>query len=140
TGGANGLATEGRQLFYLSRIPAVQTIRGAQFGAQVVSESGDRFGSALASGDFNGDGFSDLAIGIPGKTVTKLDDFFCCSVHDEAGAVVILYGSRNGLTTDDPAVPAPLILTLNDGGLFKNTFNFDGAHFGQSLAWGNFNG
>src|SRR6187455_1766317 len=28
-------------------------------------ESGDRFGAALAAGDFNGDGFADLAVGAP---------------------------------------------------------------------------
>ena len=28
-------------------------------------ESGDRLGSALSAGDFDGDGFDDLAIGIP---------------------------------------------------------------------------
>ncbi len=31
------------------------------------SEPGDNFGSALAGGDFNGDGFSDLAVGVPGE-------------------------------------------------------------------------
>jgi hypothetical protein len=51
-------------------------------------ESGDLFGNALAHGDFNGDGYSDLAVGIPGEDVgTKAD----------AGAVAVIYGSSAGL-------------------------------------------
>ena len=30
-------------------------------------EAGDRFGAAMAAGDFNGDGFADLAVGAPGE-------------------------------------------------------------------------
>ncbi len=41
--------------------------------------NGDEFGFSLAAGDFNGDGFDDLAIGIPGK--------------DEVGKVLVVYGS-----------------------------------------------
>jgi len=32
------------------------------------NESGDHFASALTAGDFNGDGFDELAIGIPNET------------------------------------------------------------------------
>ena len=65
-------------------------------GAQVFFQVGgtpeplDRFGSALAAGDFNGDGFADLAAGASGEDVG--------GVHD-AGAVSVLYGSAGGLTT-----------------------------------------
>lgn len=41
-----------------------------RFGQEVSEagvESGDRFGSALAAGDFNGDGKDDLAVGMPGE-------------------------------------------------------------------------
>ena len=54
-----------------------------------VAEPGDRFGSALASGDFNGDGRSDLAIGEPFEDVVAID----------AGMVNIVYGSANRLTS-----------------------------------------
>jgi hypothetical protein len=46
--------------------------------------SGQRAGSALACGDFDGDGFADLAVGVPGEA-------------SERGAVVVVYGSAAGL-------------------------------------------
>lgn len=51
------------------------------------SEKDDRLGKVLASGDFNGDGFADLALGTPHETITAGGDDF-----DEAGAVYVLYG------------------------------------------------
>ena len=51
--------------------------------------AGDGFGSALTTGDFDGDGFDDLAIGVPGAN----------SGRAGAGAVNVLYGSANGLNT-----------------------------------------
>lgn len=53
-------------------------------------EVGDRFGRAIAVGDFNWDGWDDLAIGVPGETVDG---------HIEAGAVLVLYGGGTGLRT-----------------------------------------
>ena len=55
------------------------------------SEAGDAFGSALATGDFNGDGFTDLAVGVPLEDVEAIGN---------AGAVNVLYGSSIGLTDD----------------------------------------
>ena len=47
-------------------------------------------GSGVARGDFNGDGSSDLAIGVPGE------DFEIFNA-DDAGAVNIIYSSPFGL-------------------------------------------
>ena len=47
----------------------------------------DAFGSAVAIGDFNADGFADLAIGAPGKEIYG---------NSQAGALYIVYSS-NGL-------------------------------------------
>jgi len=49
----------------------------------------DWFGWALAAGDFDGDGLSDLAIGAPGEEAGSIS---------KAGALNILYGSPTGLT------------------------------------------
>jgi len=51
---------------------------------------GDEFGAALASGDFNRDGYADLAIG------ARYDRIGASRVR--AGAVNVLYGSQGGLT------------------------------------------
>jgi FG-GAP repeat protein len=48
------------------------------------------FGQAVAAADFNDDGFSDLAVGVPGRDVDGAVD---------AGAVIVFYGSPTGLTT-----------------------------------------
>jgi hypothetical protein len=74
-GSAGGLAGAGSQLF-------------TQVGGMV--EAGDLFGVALTSGDFDTDGFTDLAAGAPLEDVATAAD---------AGAVSVLYGSAGGLTT-----------------------------------------
>jgi len=52
-------------------------------------EDGDRFGSAVAKGDFDGDGVFDLAVGAPGEDI---------GAAGNAGAVTVLYGSPARLT------------------------------------------
>ncbi|HVF03320.1 MAG TPA: hypothetical protein VNA20_00630 [Frankiaceae bacterium] len=51
----------------------------------------DYFGAALATGDVDGDGRADLAIGTPRDDITAL--------RDGAGSVTVLRGSASGLTT-----------------------------------------
>jgi FG-GAP repeat len=57
----------------------------AASGIEYTPEDVDRFGTALASGDYNGDGRADLAVGVPGENTF-------------AGVVHVLYGSAAGLT------------------------------------------
>jgi hypothetical protein len=73
-------------------------------GVPGVAEVGDDFGSALAAGDFDDDGFADLAVGVPGEDVGAVM---------EAGAANVAYGAAGGLTAtgsqlftqDTPGVP-----------------------------------
>jgi hypothetical protein len=58
-------------------------------GIADAAEGGDWFGSALTAGDFNGDGYADLAVGVPSEGLVGAD---------YAGAVNVLYGSGSGLS------------------------------------------
>jgi hypothetical protein len=88
------------RVFYGSNISGLISISEQQFaqnspGMPEDHKSGEGFGFALAVGDFNADGFADLAIGVPAETVDNLA---------VAGAVHVLYGTAKGLTTVDSQV------------------------------------
>ncbi len=55
------------------------------------AETSDRFGAALASGDFNGDGYDDLAVGVPGQDIGGVES---------AGVVNVIYNAASGTDTD----------------------------------------
>ena len=124
-GSADGLVPAGG-----AGIPATQFWSQNTTGVPDTSEAGDRFGSALAAGEFNGDEFSDLAIGINGEDFDNIEN---------AGRVVVIYGSANGLTATDPSVPAARDFDLRDVGICPLGC-FDQEALGSALAWGDFNG
>jgi phosphodiesterase/alkaline phosphatase D-like protein len=72
--------------------------RYEQTAAGGSNEAGDRFGGSLAVGDFNRDGYADLAVGTRGEDLSGITD---------TGAVFLFMGSGSGLTTgrwfDQPA-------------------------------------
>ncbi|MBZ0111616.1 MAG: FG-GAP-like repeat-containing protein [Thermoanaerobaculia bacterium] len=87
-------------------------------------EASNFFGTAVATCDFDGDGYQDLAIGASGTTVL--------GVIADAGAVYVAYGGAGGLTvaggqtlTQPPTGSDPPEVT---------------DFFGNSLAAGDFNG
>ncbi|MFI6707082.1 FG-GAP-like repeat-containing protein [Nonomuraea sp. NPDC050478] len=57
------------------------------------AEKWDAFGAALATGDFDGDGRDDLAIGVPGEGLTAGQR----AMDYGDGALHVVYGTRNGL-------------------------------------------
>jgi FG-GAP repeat protein len=64
------------------------------------SELHDRFGTALAAGDFNGDSREDLAIGVPFEDLRIQTGATTFGLIIDAGAVVVIYGSAIGLAVD----------------------------------------
>ncbi|AIF82779.1 FG-GAP repeat protein [Candidatus Nitrososphaera evergladensis SR1] len=90
-------------------------------------EAGDNYGWSLAVGDFNGDGYSDLAIGIPDEDVGNATD---------AGAVNVIYGSASGLSDTSPIANQ---FWTQDSTSIADTAE-SGDAFGFSLAGGDFNG
>ena len=59
-------------------------------GVPGTAESGDTFGAALAAGDFDHDGFADLAVGVELEVAG--------GAEGDVGGVNVLYGSAGGLT------------------------------------------
>lgn len=101
-----------------------ETIRMGLSGYAGTPGQGDRLGAVMASGDFDEDGFDDLAIAAPNKTVAAAED---------AGAVLIAYGSASGLTASGSEV----FTRQNDGqGLAPAADD----RFGTALAVADFSG
>ncbi len=97
-------------------------------GIEDTRQNGDRFGAALATGDFNGDNSADLAIGVPGELVRNP---FTLVNADEAGAVNVLYGSGgSGLTSNNDQFLTRDLLSVDF---------FGDDLFGRALAAGDFN-
>ncbi len=63
-------------------------------GVGGVAESGDQFGDALATVDYNLDGYTDLVVGVPGEDIGSTAD---------AGLVQIVYGAADGLGKGTPS-------------------------------------
>jgi len=91
-------------------------------GVKDAAEAGDSFGSSMTTDDFNGDGFTDLAIGAVSEDVN-------------AGAVNVLYGSFNGLQATSPDDE---FWTQDSPGVKDSSEGNDG--FGSSLTSGDFDG
>jgi hypothetical protein len=69
--------------------------QGSLYGLEDEPEEGDQFGEVLAAGDFNGDGYADLAIGIPHEDIAHVP-----TPAEDAGAVQILYGTATGVEAE----------------------------------------
>jgi len=126
-GAAAGLTTDGA-------VKLVQGLNGVLDGA----EFGDGFGSALAAGDFNGDGRDDLAIGAPYQGITYIeiiDRTRFVNVLDNVGAVNIVFGAARGFATSGNQ-----FWMQNSQGANGNGGAEAEDHFGFALAAGDFDG
>ena len=108
-GAASGVSGSGSKVYHQSTA-----------GVPGVPEAGDQFGYANASGDFNADGYADVAVSAPAEDLASPVD---------AGGVWVFYGSSAGLRTDNITT-----LTL-DHTYLRGT---PGVRFGHALASGDF--
>jgi hypothetical protein len=83
----------------------------------------DRFGAALASADFDGDGYDDLVIGVPWDDIERSGD--------DLGSIEVMYGGPGGLE----AGRATLFDRTATGAVGNPS-----AFFGAALAAGDFDG
>jgi hypothetical protein len=108
-----------------------QTFTQSSAGIYDDPEAFDYFGYSLTTGDFNADGYADLAIGIPNE------DFFFDNpfpipddTYTDIGGVEVIYGSAGGL---DP------LGSKSADFIARAAANYDNNdRFGFSLAAGNF--
>jgi hypothetical protein len=97
-----------------------QSFDQGRFGIPDDPETLDFFGRTLAAGDFDGDGFADLAVGLPEEDLASPD-------REDAGVVHVLYGSVSSL-----GVTGNQYLVPGTGGLGGSADPFD--RFGAALA------
>ncbi len=83
-------------------------------------EAYDQFGFSTSWGDFDGDGFDDLVVGVPQEQVAL----------DDEGVVQVIYGSATGLTAaGDQLIRSPIPQQGNYFGSVLSSGDFDGDGF-----------
>ncbi|MCZ4609291.1 FG-GAP repeat protein [Streptomyces sp. Lzd4kr] len=104
-GTASGLDTGKRQI--ISQDTA---------GIPGVPESSDYFGDRLTTGDLDGDGYTDLIVGVHGEQIGSTDD---------SGVLTVIWGGSTGLKTATD-ISSPLPENRNELGWSVATGDFDG--------------
>jgi hypothetical protein len=99
---------------------------------------GDHFGMALTTGDFDGNGVPDLAVGVPDESLEEqLADADGDPVDELVGLVQVVFGSAgrglNALDAQQRPLIAPLSWDQDRDGV-PNGINEDGDHIGAALA------
>ncbi|MFO0981875.1 MAG: hypothetical protein U1E76_09065 [Planctomycetota bacterium] len=112
-GGSNGLN--------VNQVPD-QTFTQESPGVPGAAEYDDQFGASVTSGDFDGDGYDDLAIGSPFEDLT-LDKI----AYQDMGMVTIIFGTAQGLSA-----------TARAPQTHRSATRVAGICFGQVMAAGDF--
>jgi hypothetical protein len=86
-------------------------------------EQNDYFGWHASAGDFNGDGYDDVAVGVTNESIGSIQS---------AGCVNVIYGSASGLTSTGNQ-----LWNQNTSGISGACEDFD--HFGGTLCAADFN-
>ncbi|MFF3691679.1 FG-GAP and VCBS repeat-containing protein [Streptomyces sp. NPDC002187] len=85
-------------------------------GVPGVPETGDYFGDRLTAGDLDGDGYTDLVVGVHGERIGSTDDF---------GVLTVVWGGADGLKTATD-ITSPLPQSRNELGWDVAAGDFDG--------------
>lgn len=123
--------------FVFSDVGAILVLYGDPFGITNTNsvlllsgsvEAGEEFATSLTSGDFNNDGFDDLAVGAPFKNFINQ----AMVEFEDTGAVYVHYGTAAGLSVTGQFIDA-------DADAPVGTDRQALANFGTSLTAGDFN-
>jgi hypothetical protein len=96
-----------------------QGLTQSHAGVPGTPEAGDRFGSAVAWGDLDGDGHADLVVGASGEAIGEVKG---------AGSVTVVFGSSTGLSDRAIAFHSPAVKAHQafGGRIAVGDFNHDG--------------
>lgn len=115
TSGGRGSVT----LWYgASAGPGSRSVTFSQSTAGIAgaSEADDEFGASLAAGDTDGDGYADLAVGVPGETAGK---------KRAAGAAYVFRGGSGGLKGSRSVVFDKTLPGVAGGTVAHDYFGYD---------------
>ncbi|MGW1613272.1 FG-GAP and VCBS repeat-containing protein [Streptomyces sp. NPDC002285] len=93
-----------------------QVISQDTAGIPGVPESGDYFGDRLTTGDLDGDGYTDIVVGVHGERIGSTDD---------SGVLTVLWGGASGIKSGTD-ISSPLPENRNELGWSVATGDFDG--------------
>lgn len=93
-----------------------QIISQATAGIPGTPEASEYFGDRLTTGDLDGDGYTDIVVGVHGEQIGSTDD---------SGALTVLWGGATGIKSGTD-ISSPLPSNRNELGWSVATGDFDG--------------